>query len=181
MMTDQEFLDLWQEETKRDYAFNLLLRQYAQPLYWHIRKMVGNHEVADDLLQNTWIKVWSHLDGFQGASSLRTWLYTIATHETISYLRKERLRTCLSLATHRALVENSIVASDSPDGERLQQKLQQAILRLPPKQRSVFVLRYFEGLKYEQIAQITHTSEGALKASYHHAYRKIEEFLKALD
>lgn len=178
-MTDREFLDLWQEEERRNYAFNLLLRQYTQQLYWHIRKMVGDHDVANDLLQNTWIKVWQHLDGFRGDSKLVTWLYTIATHETLSHLRKERLRSFLTFSGTQVPVQ--LEASEDLDGERLQRKLQKAILTLPPKQRSVFVLRYFEELPYEEIAAITHTSEGALKASYHHAYKKIEQILRNSD
>lgn len=180
-MTDREILELWEEEERRDYAFNLLLRQYAQPLYWHIRKMVGDHSVADDLLQNTWIKVWNHLERFRGEAKLQTWLYTLATNETISYLRKERLRSVFSLSSQQERIDRTWVAADELDGDRLRQKLQRAILRLPPKQRSVFVLRYFEEMKYEEIAQITQTSEGALKASYHHAYKKIEQFLKESD
>ena len=178
-MTDREFLDLWQEEERRNYAFNLLLRQYTQQLYWHIRKMVGDHEAANDLLQNTWVKVWKHLDGFRGESKLVTWLYTIATHETLSYLRKERLRSLLTFAAPEAALH--LEASEDLDGERLKRKLQKAILTLPPKQRTVFVLRYFEEMKYEEISVITGTSEGALKASYHHAYKKIEQILKSMD
>lgn len=180
-MEDRELLKLLQEEDRKDYAFNLLLRQYAEPLYWHLRRMVGDHETADDLLQNTWLKAWKGLDVFRGESKLFTWLYTIAHNEALSWLRREKVRAVLSLSRLSSVLENRLEADASFDGDRLQARLQRAVLRLPPKQRSVFLYRYFEELRYEEISRITGISTGSLKASYHHAYRKVVRYLEETD
>ena len=164
-----------------ELQFNSLVRRYSEPLYWHVRSMVGSHEDADDLLQEIFIKVWKALPGFRGDSDEFTWLWRIATNETISHLRKERVRAALSFTR---IDENALRISDpspSIDGDAAMRALRKAVMKLPDKQRLVFVMRYWQELSYEQIAEITGTSEGALKASYHIAYEKVKAFLHNSD
>ena len=156
-----------------ELQFNALVRQYSEPLYWHVRSMVGSHEDADDLMQEIFIKVWKALPGFRGDSDTFTWLWRIATNETISHLRKERVRAALSFS--RLDDDATRICDPDPyfDGK--------AVMALPDKQRLVFSLRYWQELSYEQIAEITGTSVGALKASYHIAYEKVKAFLEKTD
>ena len=154
--------------------FRQMICQYSEPLYWHIRALVGSHEDTDDILQETFVKVWKALPGFRGDSSVKTWLWRIATNEALSFLRKQQVRAVLrfeSLDTTAALMVDS-----DPwfDGDAAQRVLAKAIAALPPKQRSVFCMRYFEELPYEEISRITGTSVGALKASYHQAAEKVK-------
>lgn len=157
--------------------FNELVRQYSEPLYWHVRTMVGSHEDADDLLQDIFVKVWSALPRFRGDSDVFTWLWRIATNETLSHLRKARVRAALSFT--RIDTEAEKVSDPDPyfDGNAALRSLRKAIAALPDKQRLVFSLRYYQELSYEQISEITGTSVGALKASYHIAFEKIKQFL----
>ena len=160
-----------------ELQFNSLVRRYSEPLYWHVRSMVGSHEDADDLMQEIFIKVWKALPDFRGDSDAFTWLWRIATNETVSFLRKARVRAAL---TFSRLDDNALRISDpspSIDGNAAMRALRKAVMKLPDKQRLVFVMRYWQELSYEQISEITGTSVGALKASYHIAYEKIKAFL----
>lgn len=158
-------------------AFGQVVEHYGERIYWQIRKMVFSHEDADDLLQNTFMKAWNSIELFRGEARLSTWLYRIAVNETITFLNRERQRNHISTDGDDTFLLANIEADPWFDGDALQVKLQQAIARLPEKQRLVFNMRYFDEMKYEDISEILGTSVGALKASYHHAARKIEEYL----
>ena len=173
MTTDREILHLYREGG-REEAFRLLVQAYKERLYWHIRRMVLDHDDADDCLQNTFLKAWRSLDLFRGDAQLYTWLYRIATNETLTFLSKQQTRgdqTVLSAAER-------LPSDPWFDGDQLQVALHQAIAKLPPKQKAVFNLRYFEEMPYEKMAEVLETSEGALKASYHHAYEKVKAWVK---
>jgi RNA polymerase sigma-70 factor (ECF subfamily) len=176
-MTDKELVQLFQEGDNPNYAFNLIVRKYRERLYWHIRKIVISHDDTDDVLQNTFVKAWSALSDFRGDSQLFTWLYRIATNESLSFLKSKRTKLFLPLVDVENQLKNKLEESPYFNGNELQKKLQQAILKLPKKQRLVFNMRYFDELKYEDISEILGTSVGALKASYHHAVKKIEEIM----
>ena len=160
-------------------AFEQIVRQYSEPLYWQIRRIVLNHEDANDVLQNTFIKAWTAIDTFQGDAKIGTWLSRIAINESIDFLRRnERV---VSSADEDLSVANSLMVDSYFDGTETEALLQEAIATLPDVQRTVFQLRYFEDMKYSEISEILHTTEGALKASYHIAVKKIYEFFKAHD
>lgn len=177
-MEDKEILNLYKEEGKQEYAFNLLVRKYSERLYWHIRKLTCSHDDANDLLQTTLVKIWKYLPEFREESKLYTWLYRIATNETLTFLKKRRLSAALSLSNYETILENKLKSDNSFNGDKLQMALQKAILKLPDKQRAVFNLRYFQEMKYDEISDVLNTSVGALKASYHHAYQKIKNELE---
>ena len=174
-MEDKEILELYREEGKQEFAFNLLVEKYSERLYWHIRKLTCSHEDTNDLLQSSMVKIWEHLPDFREESRLYTWIYRIATNETLTFLRKKRLSAILTLSNYDTVLANKLQSDPSFIGDKLQMALHKAILHLPDKQRAVFNLRYFQELKYEEIAEILETSVGALKASYHHAYNKIKK------
>lgn len=176
-MTDQELLEKFANPETRNYAFNLLIRKYQQKVYSLIRKMVIDHSDADDLTQETFIKVWQHLGEFRGDAQLFTWIYRIASNECFNFLNKKKRRFFTPLDDVDYELEGKVDADPELSADEIQNKLQKAILRLPEKQRLVFHLRYYDEMPYEQMAEVTGTSEGALKASYHHAVRKIEDFL----
>lgn len=180
MITDQQIIDKLKTESTRQEAFRLLVKNYKERLYWHIRKIVLNHDDADDILQNTFIKVWRNIDSFRAESGLYTWLYRIATNESLTFLsqKKKKSFTGSDEEINNYLLEN-IQADPYFNGSEIQQKLQEAIARLPEKQRLVFNMRYFDDIKYQDMEQILETSAGALKASYHHAVKKIEEYFKS--
>ena len=158
-------------------AFEEAIRLYSEPLYWQIRKMVHNHDDADDILQNTFMKAWSSLENFRGEAKLSTWLYKIAINESLAFLEKEKLRSHASIDD----ADTSHLAADAHfDGNELAQQLQQAVDTLPEKQRLVFNMKYFDDMKYEDMSEILGTSIGALKASYHLAVKKIEQFFERL-
>ncbi len=166
---------------QKEQYFNDLVRQYSERLYWHVRSMVGSHEDADDLMQEIFIKAWKALPSFRGDSDPFTWLWRIATNETISHLRKARVRAALSFSR---LDDDALRISDpspSIDGDAAMRALRKAVMSLPDKQRLVFTMRYWQELSYEQISEITGTSTGALKASYHIAYEKVKAFLDKHD
>lgn len=179
-MDDKDLLDLYKEDGKENYAFNLIVGKYSERLYWHIRKMVASHDDANDLLQNTFIKAWKALPEFREESRLFTWLYRIATNEVLTFLKRKQLRSFLSLTDYSKKLENVVESDTYFNGDAAQKALHKAILKLPEKQRIVFNMRYFDELKYEEISEILGTSVGALKASYHHATRKIQESLQEL-
>ena len=174
---DQALLDRIRSPFTRELGFRQLIETYQKPVYQVIRRMVLIHEDADDLTQTTFIKAYRALDKFEGNSSLFTWLYRIATNESLTFLEKKKKRFFFSLDDHQEKMEAYVDQSPSLSGEEIQVKLQKSLLKLPDKQRLVFHLKYEEDLSYEEIAQITGTSVGALKASYHHAVKKIEQAL----
>ncbi len=178
MFDDQDILDIYNEGGKEEYAFNLLVRKYSERLYWYIRQLVLDHEQTNDLLQNTLVKAWRYLPDFRGDSKLFTWLYKIATNETLTYLKRERVRSLLSLSDESARVGSTLMADEYFSGDQVQIALFKEIRKLPPKQRTVFTMRYFDEMKYEDMVEILGGSEGSLKASYHHAYNKIKANLK---
>ena len=178
-MEEKDFiLKLLNPKTQNE-AFQMLLSQYQRPLYQHIRNIVLNHDDADDVLQNTFIKVFQHLKGFKGDSKLFSWMYRIATNEAITFINQKAKRNgTTSEALQSKIVEN--LKSDSFfDGTEIQIKLQKAIATLPEKQQLVFKMKYFEEMKYEDMSEILGTSVGALKASYHHAVKKIENYVNS--
>ena len=159
-------------------AFARVVEQYSRPLYWQIRKMVLSHDDANDLLQNTFLKAWGSIEYFRDDAKLSTWLYRIAVNETLTFLAKERERRNLTADDADDFLLLNIESEEFFDGNRAQKLLQEAILQLPEKQRLVFNMRYFDEMKYEDMSEILGTSVGALKASYHHAAKKIEEYLE---
>jgi RNA polymerase sigma-70 factor (ECF subfamily) len=171
--SEKELLLLFKDGRSQDYAFNILVSEYKEKLYWHIRKILINHEDTDDVLQNTFIKVWKGLENFREDSSLFTWLYRIATNEALTFLRQKRGIVFLPWNGVEKKLSESLTSDEYFNGDALQLKLQQAILKLPEKQRIVFNMKYFDEMKYEDMSEILNTSVGALKASYHHAVKKI--------
>lgn len=157
-------------------AFGEVIRLYSEPLYRQIRRLVQTHEDTDDILQNTFLKAWQNIENFRGDAKLSTWLYKIATNESLTFLEKERKRQGLSLDDEESQSASLIQADKYIDGDQLAQKLRQAIATLPEKQRIVFNMRYYDEMKYEEISEIMGTSVGALKASYHLAVKKIEQY-----
>lgn len=170
-----------QDPVRRRNAFAAVVSHYGKPLYWQIRKMVISHDDADDLLQNTLMKAWSNIEYFRGSARLSTWLYRIAINECITFLNKQRLLHQVQTEEGDGFLLENLEADPWFDGDEIQHKLLQAICRLPEKQRLVFNMRYFDEMKYEDISNILGTSVGALKASYHHASKKIEEYLTDQD
>ncbi len=177
-MDDKDLLLKLANPETRNYGFNLLVREYQQKIYWLIRKMVIDHDDADDLVQEVFIKIWKNLDSFREDSRLYTWIYRIATNETLNFLRKKKNKYFLPIHDVQGELNKKLSGSSYIDGNDIQMKLQKALLTLPDKQRLVFNMKYFDDMKYEEIAEITGTSVGSLKASYHHAVKKIEEYLK---
>ncbi len=175
---DLQILSLIRSPDTRDRGFRMLMEQYQERVYGAIRKMVIIHEDADDVLQNTFVKAFKHIHKFNQQSALFTWLYRIAVNESLNFLEKKKKRFFLPLEDHQQVMAQYLDTSPWIDGDVIQRRLQKAILKLPEKQRLIFNMRYFEDLPYEQISEITETSVGALKASYHHAVKKIEEDLK---
>lgn len=161
-------------------AFELVVRQYSEPLYWQVRRIVLTHEDANDVMQNVMIKAWTNLDSFRNDSKLSTWLYRIAINESLDFMRRQKNVATLS-ADEAPGIANTLMADNYFDGDETEAQLQEAIAQLPDVQRTVFNLRYYEGMKYSEISRILNTSEGALKASYHIAVKKISEFFKTRD
>lgn len=161
-------------------AFAMVIEHYSQPLYWQIRRMVINHDDANDVLQNTFLKAWSNVENFRGDAKISTWLHKIAVNESITFINKERAKNEASIDDDSFLISN-LQADQWFDGDDVQMKLQRAINSLPEKQRVVFNMRYYDEMKYEDISEILGTSVGALKASYHHALKKIETFFDEND
>jgi RNA polymerase sigma-70 factor (ECF subfamily) len=175
---DQELLDQIRLPALRERAYTTLIRKYQERIYWHIRRLVVDHDDANDVMQNVFIKVWNGLDNFKENSQVYTWLYRIATNESISFLElQKRKKADYSLSDMEGVLENKMRADKGFDAQKLEWKLQLAIQKLPEKQRIVFNLRYFDEMPYEEMSRILETSEGGLKASYHHAAKKIEEFI----
>lgn len=178
-MDDKELLEKIRNPETRHYGFNMLVRAYQQKVYWHIRKMVIDHDDADDLTQEVFIKIHKHIDSFREDSQLYTWIYRISTNECLSFLQRKKRRFFLPIGDVSKELANKLDNSTHVSGDEIQLKLQKALLTLPDKQRMVFNMKYFDDMTYEAISEITGTSVGALKASFHHAVKKIEEFLTA--
>jgi len=174
---DSELLFQFKNGTNKELPFTQIIKKYQERLYWHIRRMVIEHEDANDILQNMFIKVWKNLDNFREDSQLFTWLYRIATNETLTYLEKKKKRFAVSLSDDESFYINKIQADKDFDASKLEWKLQIAIQQLPEKQKLVFNLRYYDEMPYEEMSKILGTSEGALKASYHHAVKKVENYI----
>jgi RNA polymerase sigma factor (sigma-70 family) len=187
-MTDREILDLFHSDSGKERGFTLLIEKYQQKIYWHIRRMVKSHDDADDVMQNTFIKIWNGLGNFRADSQLFTWLYRIATNETITFINNRTKRSTIAFESGESSDEDDYSPSNyvkgeshQVDGDDIQARLLKAIETLPEKQRIVFNLRYYDEMPYEQMSEVLDTSVGALKASYHHAAQKIEKFLLGED
>ena len=177
-LSDSELLVEFRNPVTKEKAFTSIIKKYQEKLYWHLRRMVVDHDDANDVLQNVMIRVWNGLENFREDSQLYTWLYRVATNECLTFLEQQKKRTAVSLSDVESGLENKIKADQNFDGNKLEWKLQLGIQQLPEKQRIVFQLRYYDEMPYEEMSRVLETSEGALKASYHHAVKKIEEFLK---
>jgi len=176
-MTEKELVKLLKEPNAVNIAFKELLKQYKERLYWHIRKIVINHDDTDDVLQNTFIKVYRNISKFKEDSKLYSWMYRIATNEAITFInQRAKKNNCATEEVQQTLL-NNLTADDYFDGNEAQLKLQKAIASLPQKQQLVFNMKYFDAIKYREMSKILDTSEGALKASYHIATKKIEEYI----
>ena len=177
-LDDITLLEQFKDPESREKAYTAIIKKYQERLYWHIRRMLTDHDDSNDVLQNVFIKVWNGLDKFREDSQLYTWLYRIATNETLSFIeQKKRKHSHQSLSDSDYSYENNIRADSNFDAQKLEWKLQLGIQQLPEKQRLVFNLRYFDEMPYEEMSKVLGTSEGALKASYHHAAKKIEEYI----
>ena len=176
-LDDKELLIQFREPATKERSFTLIIKKYQEKLYWHIRRMVVSHDDANDVLQNMFIKVWNALENFREDSQLYTWLYRIATNESLTFLEQQKKRASVSLSDVESGLSNRLKADKHFDANKLEWKLQVAIQQLPEKQRVVFNLRYYDEMPYEKMSKVLETSEGALKASYHHAVKKIEDFI----
>ena len=175
--SDNELLAQFRNNATRESAYTAIVKKYQEKLYWHIRRMVVDHDDANDVLQNVLIRVWKGLENFREDSQLYTWLYRIGTNECLTFLEQQKKRTSVSLNDDETGLSNKIKADENFDANKLEWKLQLAIQQLPEKQRLVFTLRYYDEMPYEEMSRVLETSEGALKASYHHAVKKIEDFI----
>lgn len=177
IVDDKTILELFRDDKTRNSSLSYLIAKYQQRLYWHIRKIVINHDDSDDVLQNTFIKIWKGLGNFKEESQLYTWVYRIATNEALTLLRQKQSKNTTSIHPIEYELSKNLESDSYFSGDEIQLKLQQAILTLPEKQRVVFNMRYYDEMPYDEMAQILDTSVGALKASYHIAAKKIEEML----
>jgi RNA polymerase sigma-70 factor (ECF subfamily) len=180
-ISDKELTAQFRDEKTRQVAFRKIVERYQKRLYWHIRRMLIDHDDTDDVLQNCFIKVWKGLDNFKEDSQLYTWLYRIATNETLSFIRQQKAERYVRFGDVEQSIEGKLEDDNYFSGDAIQKKLQVAIAQLPEKQRLVFTMKYFEDMKYEDMSVVLETSVGALKASYHHAVKKIEAFIRATD
>ncbi len=178
--TDKELFEKFLDEKTRHYAFNLLVNQYQQRLYWHIRRILLDHDDTNDVIQNVFIKVWKNFENFRQDSQLYTWLYRIATNEALTFLKQKKRRAFVSFSDVEYEMADSLNNDPLFTGDKIQLKLQQAILKLPPQQRLVFNMKYFDAMKYEKISEILGVTIGALKATYHHAVKKISKYVSEI-
>tara|TARA_B100001094_G_C18073699_1_gene741464 strand:- start:68 stop:619 length:552 start_codon:yes stop_codon:yes gene_type:complete len=176
--TDEEIIEKIQDEKTINYGFNLLMDKYQEKVYSVIRRMVIDHDAADDAAQETFVKVWKNIESFKGDSKLYTWIYRIATNEALNHLRKKKRRFFIPIVDIEHELSSSLDTDIYYSGDEIQLKLQKALLKLPEKQRLVFNMKYFEEMKFKDIAEVMEVSVGSLKAQYHHAVKKIEKFIK---
>ena len=174
---DNELLVQFRNPLTKERAYTAIVKKYQEKLYWLVRRMVIDHDDANDVLQNVFIRVWKGLENFREDSQLYTWLYRIATNESLTFIEQQKKRTSVSLSDEESGLSNKVKADQHFDAQKLEWKLQLAIQQLPEKQRIVFLLRYNEEMPYEEMSKVLETSEGALKASYHHAVKKIEDYM----
>ena len=177
ILDDTELLQQFRVDATKERAFTAILKKYREKLYWHIRRMVVDHEDANDVLQNMFVKAWKGLENFREDSRLYTWLYRIATNESLTFLEQQKRRATVSMDEEESGLSNKVKADSNFDGNKLEWKLQLAVQQLPEKQKAVFNLRYYEEMPYNEMSKVLETSEGALKASYHHAVKKIEDYI----
>ena len=175
--SDHILIASFRNEKLKEAAFTQLVRKYQERLYWHIRRMVMEHEDTNDILQNVFIKVWKNLSEFREESNLYTWLYRISTNEALTWIDQKKRRSSVSISDNEDIFSEKLTAQKDFDPNKIEWKLQQAIQTLPEKQRIVFNLRYYDEMPYDEMSSVLGTSAGALKASYHHAVKKVEAFL----
>lgn len=175
--SDQQLLSEFRDPVTKQAAFTALVKKYQEKVYWLIRRMVVSHEDTNDVVQNTFIRVWNGLEKFREDSQLYTWIYRIATNECLSFLEQKKRKSLSSLSEKDQERAEQVKADSHFDAQKLEWKLEVAIQQLPERQRLVFVLRYYQEMPYEQMSKLLETSEGALKASYHHAAKKIEQYI----
>jgi len=174
---DKELLELFRDPSSKEKAYTSIVRKYQEKLYWHVRRMVVDHDDANDVLQNVFIKVWKGLENFREDAKLYTWLYRIASNESLTFLEQQKKRQSVSIDDVQGGLSERLIADKDFDPSKIEWKLQLAIQQLPEKQRLVFTLRYYDEMPYEDMSRILETSEGALKASYHLAAKKIEDYI----
>ena len=177
-ITDEQILTLLQNDAGKEQGFRLLMEKYQEKLYWHIRRMVTEHQDANDVIQNTLIKVYRNIQKFEGKSKLYTWLYRIATNEAITFLKKNKRKQTTAIDDEAYNLDQQLKADEYFDGDDLQRRLMVAVSQLPEKQQVVFNMRYFDEIPYKELSEILDTSVGGLKASYHHAVKKIEAYFR---
>ena len=175
--SDREILKQFRSKNTRHWGFNLLVHSYQERIYWHVRRIVIDHEDANDIVQDVFVKIWKNLDNFREDSKLYTWIYRVATNEALSFLKKRRTFLFMPLIDVENRLSQSLRGDRYFSGDEIRMKLQKAILKLPEKQRIVFNMKYFEEMTYRDMSEILGTSIGALKASYHIAVKKIEDFV----
>ncbi len=178
MIAEEALVKELKQKESQAKAFEVLVNTYKERLYWHIRRIVLDHDDADDVLQNTFIKVYRNIDGFKGESKLYSWLYRIATNESLTFLKQKSKKAGISDEELKNRMVENLQADVYFEGDEIQLKLQKALVTLPDKQKLVFTMKYFQEMKYEDISEVLETSVGALKASYHLAVKKIESYLK---
>lgn len=174
---EENILEKLQDPSTHQAGFEMLVSTYSERIYWQIRKMVLSHDDANDILQDVFIKAWLNIENFRGDSKLSTWLYRIAINESITFINRKKRQQNISMDSDDSFLLNTLEGDEFFDGDEAQKLLQQAVLTLPDKQRLVFQMKYFDDMKYDDISAITGTSVGALKASFHHAVKKVESFL----
>lgn len=179
MIAEEALVNKLKQKESQALAFEVLVNTYKERLYWHIRRIVLNHDDADDVLQNTFIKVYKNIEGFKGDSKLYSWMYRIATNESLTFLKQKSKKMGISDEELKVSLVENLQSDVYFEGDEIQLKLQQAMATLPDKQKLVFTMKYFQEMKYEEISEVLETSVGALKASYHLAVKKIETYLKA--
>ena len=177
---EKQLMEMLSNPATQRKAFELVVRQYSEQLYWQVRRIVLTHEDANDVMQNVMLKAWTNLDSFRQASKLSTWLYRIAINESLDFVRHQKTASMMS-ADDDAGIANTLMADEYFDGDETEAQLQEAIAQLPDVQRTVFNLRYYDNMKYNEMSKVLNTSEGALKASYHIAVKKISDFFKQRD
>ena len=179
MLEDQDILELLSDQETPTASFNLLFERYHKKVYWHARRMVLDHEDADDITQNIFIRIWNGLPTFRGDCKLSSWIYRITVNETLNFVQRKKLKSALSFKDYEEVLSNRLL-DETYKGSSIEQNFQKALLTLPTKQRQVFLLRYYDNMPYETMSEALGTSVGALKASYHHASNKIEKFLRSI-